>query len=273
MTTIVPVLALAGLLGMAPGGAASVLQPGVRRCVVMIEQKTGTVWRSSSDTACTTPLSPASTFKIPHALVALETGVIASDTVEKWDGVQYPDYAKWNHDHTVTSALRPSVVWFFQRIAPRIGAARMHEWLQRLKYGNARTDGDVTMYWLNGTLRISPVEQAVFLHDLYGGRLPIAADGVKLIRGALEQPFGTAENANGVMQLDGPRPTGATWRPKTGRASFDGTRVSWLVGDVDVRTRRYVFAAAVWRLDNGTLAPSEAAQLAVNTFTERGLLR
>jgi beta-lactamase class D len=265
MIKVAPVVVLAAMLVWAP-------QPSVRRCVVIVDEKTGSAWRSDA-TACATRLSPASTFKIPHALVALETGVVAPDTVEKWDGVQYPDYPKWNHDQTVTSALRPSVLWFFQRIAPRIGAARMHGWLERLKYGDAKTDGDVTMYWVNGTLRISPMEQARFLHDLYGGRLAIAADRVKLIRGALEQPFGTAENANGVMQLEGPRPTGATWRPKTGRTTFAGTRVNWFVGDVDLGGRNYVFAAAVWRFDNTEIAASEAAQLAVNTLDKHGLLR
>jgi len=264
MIRVAPALVVAALLLRLP-------QPNLHRCVVIIDQKTGSTWRSDA-TACATRLSPASTFKIPHALVALETGVIAPDTVEKWDGVQYPDYAKWNHDQTVTTAMRPSVVWFFQRIAPRVGAARMHGWLQRLKYGNASTDGEVTMYWLNGTLRISPLEQAAFLLDLYGGRLPIAADRVTLIRGALEQPFGTAENANGVMQLEGPRPAAATWRAKTGRTSFDGTRVSWLVGDVELAGRGYVFASAVWRLDNGDIAQPEAAQLAVNTLAARRLL-
>jgi beta-lactamase class D len=265
MIKAAPALVLAALLLGIP-------QPYLRRCVVIVDQKTGNTWRSDA-TACATRLSPASTFKIPHALVALETGVIAPDTVEKWDGVQYPDYAKWNSDQTVTSAMRPSVVWFFQRIAPRIGAARMHEWLQRLHYGNASTAGDVTLYWIDGTLRISPSEQAAFLHELYGGRLPIAPDRVRLIRDSLEQPFGAAENANGVMQLEGPRPAGASWRPKTGRTSFAGTRVNWLIGDVSVGARGFVFAAAVWRLDNGDIAASEAAQLAVNTFTKRGLLR
>ena len=41
-----------------------------------------------------------------------------------------PTQPSWDRDHTVLSAMRPSVLWFFQRIAPRIGAERMHEWLQ-----------------------------------------------------------------------------------------------------------------------------------------------
>jgi beta-lactamase class D len=39
--------------------------------------------------SCSTRLSPASTFKIPHALVALETGVVTIDAVERWDGTRY----------------------------------------------------------------------------------------------------------------------------------------------------------------------------------------
>ena len=49
--------------------------------------------------ACSTPLSPASTFKIPHALVALETGVVTAATVERWDGVRHEAQREWNRDH------------------------------------------------------------------------------------------------------------------------------------------------------------------------------
>ena len=101
---------------------------------------------------CATRLSPASTYKIPHALIGLETGVITETTVEKWDGVEHPNQPKWNQDHTVLSAMRPSVLWFFQAMAPRIGAARAHEWLKRFHYGNTDTSGPITQYWVNGPL-------------------------------------------------------------------------------------------------------------------------
>ena len=168
--------------------------------------------------------------------------------------------------------MRPSVVWFFQRIAPRIGAARMHGWLTRLGYGNARTDGDVTRYWLNGTLRISPSEQVTFLRRLNAGRFPIAPARVALIRAALEQPPGAIENASGVTRLDGDWPAGARWNAKTGRTRFDDRRVNWLVGDLIVGDHPYVFAAAVWR-DGAELGSVDAAQLAVDTFIARGLFK
>ena len=67
---------------------------------------------------CAIRLSPASTFKIPHALVALQTGVVTTNSVERWNGSRYEQQPEWNRDHTVISALRPSVLWFF----PFIGA-------------------------------------------------------------------------------------------------------------------------------------------------------
>ena len=93
---------------------------------------------------CSTRLSPASTFKIPHALVALETGVVATTTVERWDRVRHEQQPEWNRDHTVISALRPSVLWFFQRIAPRIGAERMTGWLGQFEYGNQDVSGSIS---------------------------------------------------------------------------------------------------------------------------------
>src|SRR5471032_1487618 len=56
---------------------------------------------------------PASTFKIPHALIGLQTGVITDTTVFTWDG-QKRDYDVWNRDQTLKSAIRMSAVWFFQ---------------------------------------------------------------------------------------------------------------------------------------------------------------
>ena len=67
------------LAALFTGGAA---QSPSSSCVVIHTAGTPKAW-SSDAPACATRLSPASTFKIPHALVALETGVIQPDTVEK----------------------------------------------------------------------------------------------------------------------------------------------------------------------------------------------
>ena len=58
---------------------------------------------------------PASTFKIPNSLIALETGVVGDPDkdVFKWDGVKRSIEA-WNQDHTLRSAIAASVVPVYQ---------------------------------------------------------------------------------------------------------------------------------------------------------------
>jgi beta-lactamase class D len=251
--------------------ASSRAQASAQSCVVILEQAPGqTRWRSD-EKACATRLAPASTFKIPHALVGLETGVIAPSTVYEWDGTPHPDQPEWNHSHTVLTALRPSVLWFFQRMAPQIGAARMHGWLERLHYGNADTSGDVKLYWLNGRLRVSPDEQVAFLDQFFRGTPPFRAESQRMIRDALEQKPGTVQNARGVHTVDG-RWAGATRLiSKTGATTAaDGRAVSWLVGQLSVGGRSYVFASAVWK--NGDVDGLDGTRLAVRTFIERGLI-
>jgi beta-lactamase class D len=73
---------------------------------------------------------PASTFKIPNSLIALETGVVADPDkdVFKWDGVTRSIEA-WNKDHTMRSAIAASAVPVYQEIARRIGQERMQKYV------------------------------------------------------------------------------------------------------------------------------------------------
>jgi beta-lactamase class D len=263
------------LLAVLPCAAVAIQKrapPSAGRCVLIHESGTSTAWQSDP-AACATRLSPASTFKIPHALVALETGVVHPDTVERWDGTKHPNQPHWDEDHTVVSAMRPSVLWFFQRIAPRVGAERMRGWLRRMRYGNADTSGSVTEYWVNGTLRISPLEQVEFLRQFYAATLPIAPVHQRLIRDALNQKGGWIENARGVHQLAPEWPHGAQLNAKTGATTIaSGQRVSWLVGALTAGGRDHMFASAVWG-DAASVDGLDGARLAFRTFVERGLLR
>jgi beta-lactamase class D len=228
-------------------------------------------WRGSA-AECATRLSPASTYKIPHALIGLETGVVTPATVEKWDGVKRPEQPKWNLDHTVLSAMRPSVLWFFQKMAPRIGAARAHEWLKRFDYGNTDTTGPITMYWVNGRLRISPDQQLAFLTKFYRGTLPVSKDHTDRLKEAMVQAPGTVENARGVHKLDAAWRDGISLNAKTGATTIEsGESVSWLVGELSVDNRKVTFAGAVWN-GNGGVDTLEATRLVIRTFVDRGVL-
>lgn len=120
-----------------------------------------------------TPLLPASTFKIPNTLIALQEGVVDAQSIIVWDGVERSIKA-WNQDQTLSSAFKSSCVWCYQKFARGIGLEKYDAYLQKLHYGNAKTGDNVERFWLDGALRISAYEQIAFLKKLYQDELPFA---------------------------------------------------------------------------------------------------
>jgi len=117
---------------------------------------------------------PASTFKIPNALIGLEVGSITDENeMFHWDG-KPKLRAEWERDHTLASGLCESVVWMFQEVARRTGKQRMREWIDRLEYGNRDIRGGIDLFWLQGNLRVSAMQQVDFLRRLAEGGLPMS---------------------------------------------------------------------------------------------------
>src|SRR5262249_13975201 len=122
--------------------------------------------------------------KIPNSLIALETGE-APDAAfplaydPKRDGEQS---GAWARDHDLGSALRYSVVWYFQELARRIGPARMRTYLDRFQYGNRDISGGIDQFWLGRGLRISAEEQAEFLRRLHEQRLGVSSRSAEVVK-------------------------------------------------------------------------------------------
>ncbi len=129
---------------------------------------------------------PASTFKIPNSLIALETGVVQDPDkdVFPWDGVKRP-FEAWNKDHTLRSAIAASAVPVYQEIARRIGEERMQKYVDLFEYGNRDIGGGIDQFWLTGNLRIDPVEQVDFVDRLRRRALPISERSEDLVRDIL----------------------------------------------------------------------------------------
>src|SRR5262249_443345 len=127
-----------------------------------------------NEAGCAKPLSPCSTFKVFNSLTALETGVVkAPDPMFKWDVTPQPMKA-WEQDHTLATAVRDSVVWYFQRVAEKVGDQKMKELLAACNYGNQDISGGLTKFWLDSSLKISAQEQVDFLERLYTNKLPFS---------------------------------------------------------------------------------------------------
>jgi len=142
---------------------------------VLVDDATGATLRHNPERAATR-FMPASTFKIPNTLIALETGEATGPEFRlEWDSTVAPreDWwpASWAGPHTLRSALPGSVVWYYQELARRIGPERMSDYLERFDYGNRSIEGGIDRFWLTGGLRISADEQVDFLRRFHHGRL------------------------------------------------------------------------------------------------------
>jgi len=130
---------------------------------------------------------PASTYKIPHALIALETGVVPDiDTNFEWDS-RDRGVAAWNRDLEFGEAITVSAVWVFQDVASRLGMDTEREWVDELGYGNQDVGdaSDLRHFWLSGPLEISADEQIEFLMRLVARELPVSETTKAQIIGAL----------------------------------------------------------------------------------------
>ena len=262
MALLVAVMARAEAVGQPPVTTAAT-PAGATNCFLLHEIGVGQVRRSPGE-ACATRVSPASTFKIPHALAALDAGVLdGPDATIAYDGADQP-FVSWRRDHTLRTAIRDSVVWFFQRVAERLGAERERAYLEKFRYGNADASSGLTTFWLGASLLISPDEQQRFLLDLFADRLPVERRHMATVRQLMVQPAGTVVNAAGSLPF-GPA-TGVVVAAKTGAIrEASGQDVRWLVGHVQRGTRSWIFVSMVTAPD---LPPAAAVEFAARGLTE-----
>lgn len=173
---------------------------------------------------------PASTFKIPNSLIAIETGVVADadHPTFGWDGVTR-EFEAWNRDHTLRSAFKASAVPVYQEIARRIGPERMARYVAQFDYGNRDTSGEIDGFWLRGRLRISAAQQAAFLERLYAEELPLERRTQTIVKDIMlldESDLGVLRGKTGAVGLE-----------QGGQASL-----GWLVGWLERVGDAYVFA-------------------------------
>ena len=200
--------------------------------LLIVRPKDGAEW-TSGGTRIETRFPPASTSKIPHTLIALETGYAdGPDTLFKWDGVERA-FDFWNRDQTLSSAYQYSAVWVYQQMTRTLGFDTMSGWISRLDYGNGSigTPADLTTYWLVGPLETSAREQTDFLSRLARDELPFKENTLQL--------------GKQIMQAD--QGEGWTLFAKTGwRSDGENTDIGWYVGWLEQlagdQKHAYVFA-------------------------------
>ncbi len=178
-----------------------------------------------NDQRSNTRFSPASTFKIPNTLIALDAAVVTSaDSTFKWDGTERGVQA-WNKDQTLQSALQVSCVWCYQEIAREVGTDRYTAALAAMDYGNQQLGEQVDQFWLNGDLLISANEQITFLRKLLDYSLPYRREHIDILKS--------------IMLVE--QATNYTLYAKTGWTGAE-LHVGWYVGYIEKRDETWLFA-------------------------------
>ena len=175
-----------------------------------------------NDERVNTRFVPASTFKIPNTLIALEESAVANEKeIIKWDGKD-KGIPIWNKDQSMETAFPSSCVWFYQELAKRVGKDKYSSYLKKMKYGNEQVGSEITTFWLEGDLKISAAEQITFLKKLYTREYPFKSSSYEVLRN--------------LMVIE--RTPAYTIRVKTGWSQ----KVGWIVGYIESGEKVWFFA-------------------------------
>ena len=156
-------------------------------CTAFADAATGTVVKREG-TGCANRVTPASTFKIPIALMGYDAGILIDAKRPNWPFK--PQYAAWREEWKTDTDpsywMKESVVWYSQEITTALGDERFRHYVDSFDYGNRDISGErgrhngLTNAWLSSSLAISPLEQMAFLGRMLNGTLPVSAQAVAM---------------------------------------------------------------------------------------------
>jgi bla regulator protein BlaR1 len=141
---------------------------------------------------CEVEVSPYSTFKIISALMGLKNGILTDVTsVMQYNGSKYP-VNSWNNNLTLKEAFKTSCIWYFRQVIDAIGQEKVKSELQELHYGNgdiSEWEGgnenklqDLNGFWLNSSLKISPIEQVQILDKIFEGKSQFTDEQINILK-------------------------------------------------------------------------------------------
>ena len=188
------------------------------------------VWSIHDIKHATLRVAPDSTYKIYDALFGLEEGVITpQDSFIAWNGENYP-FEAWNADQTLQSAMASSVNWYFQSVDERLGTTSVYDYIKEIGYGNKNMSGDFSTYWMESSLKISPIEQVELLTQLQNKNFGFAPENINAVKDSICLSSSDA----------------GTFYGKTGTGRVDGQDVNgWFIGYIETADNTYFFATNI----------------------------
>lgn len=199
-------------------------------------------------------ISPNSTYKIYNALFGLEKGIITPEnSLIAWDKTNYPIKA-WNTDQNLNSAMQSSVNWYFQSIDRQLGISALKHYVQKIGYGNENIDADFPSYWMQSSLKISPIEQVELLTKLFKNDLNFSQENIETVKKSIHILSGNYGNFYG----------------KTGTGQVNEKNINgWFVGFIETNNNTYFFSTNIQSSDNAT--GSKASEISLSVLSDMNI--
>lgn len=219
---------------------------------------------------CNVRVSPASTFKIPLAVMGFDSGILVDSLNPAWEspGSVAKDFGGVRNGTPLTWQSQ-SLVWYSRELTRTLGRSRLERYVHQFDYGNvdvSRGPGNTegfTSSWIGGSLAISPLEQVRFVDRLLTNKLPASVRAQQATM-AIIPKFQTA----GGWTVHGK--TGSTWvHDKTGKALKDQP-IGWFVGWAQREGRTVVFSRL--DVDNRTTHSAHGLQVRDRFLSEIDML-
>lgn len=214
----------------------------------------GDTWKVYDMEQATLRTAPNSTYKIYDALFGLEEDVIApDDSFMAWDGTNHP-FEAWNGNQDLLSAMQSSVNWYFEEIDMKIGSSAIQDYIRKIGYGNEIVNANLSTYWMQGALKISPVEQVELLTSLHNNRFDFAPENINAVKNSICLFSSEDKNFYG----------------KTGTGRVDGQDVNgWFVGLLETTGNTYFFATNIQAAENAT--GGKASEISLSILSHMGI--
>ena len=208
-------------------------------------------WKIHDMERATLRIAPNSTYKIYNALFGLEKDIITPEnSFIKWNGIPYP-FEAWNKDQILSSAMSASVNWYFGYIDEQLGETSVQEYLHKIGYGNEDLSGNFSSYWMESSLKISPIEQVELLTRLQTQNLGFTPENVKAVKDAIHISTSSFGDFYG----------------KTGTGRVNGQDINgWFIGFIENADNAYFFATNIQSEQHAT--GSKASDITLSILSD-----
>ena len=226
---------------------------GYEGCFVLYDLKEDE-WNIYNMNHASLRTAPDSTYKIYDALFGLEAGIITPEnSVVAWNEIHYP-LEEWNTDQNLDSAMKFSVNWYFQLIDKQLGTSAVKDYIQKIGYGNRNTGADLSSYWMESSLKISPIEQVQLLTKLYTNGFDFTPENVDAVKKSILLSSSADGNFYG----------------KTGTGRINGNDINgWFIGYIETADNTYFFATNIQSTENAT--GSKASEISFSVLSNMGI--